>query len=286
MLLFAIALVLYALVVVYFYVQNRQLLVLDISPRVVNIGSNDLIVIRGRNFADDFTLWLNDLEVQNIYRTGRNQISFYLPDEFNSPQDINVSIENLRDEGATACCNRSNITTITLQLPPVIYSSPYQLDNIEERRAFMMDYLGRLTNEDYIVFIVASDETSRLFDELLEQKFRSIGLSESLIGQWRHSYAAIIDGGYVIFEKLGSSNYCVVENSIVLDDLAVSLISAGLDAMMLGSSPSRITINNIDHALGHRGLNIVIFDKRLGHVIDSVSFDAHYDLTFRRKVLQ
>lgn len=41
---------------------------------------------------------------------------------------------------------------------------------------------------------------------------------------------------------------------------------------------SNIKVNNVEYSVNHRGLNIVVYDKRIGKIVDSVCFDTHNGL--------
>jgi len=152
-------------------------------------------------------------------------------------------------------------------------------DQIEEKSDFLIAYLDTLMKDNVIAVISAKDSASGAFNDTIEEAFRQMGLNESLQGKYRIGYAAVIAGGEVIFERIGTDISDIITHDVTIEDVSMSLVSAGFEALNLAS----IQINGTEYALNNRGLNIVTFDTNTGRVIDSVSFDTHLDLRMNRK---
>lgn len=133
------------------------------------------------------------------------------------------------------------------------------------------DFLGYIENQsDYIVCIAAKDEASKALTDEIIQDFRNLGLDFGLPEHYRWSYLAVIDSGRVAFEEL-SDEVITCDTNIL--DLNISLQSAGYECGNISS----IKINGDEFSVNERGLNIVVYDKQLGYVIDSISVDTFSD---------
>jgi len=104
---------------------------------------------------------------------------------------------------------------------------------------------------------------------------KNIGLNIDLFGQYRCPYAALIDAGTLIFEKLlPHISPEVINQEILLDEDRIKLISVGYDSMTR-TRTANIQINGKEYSLNGRGLNIVVYDKVTKTIIDSVAFDTY-----------
>lgn len=65
-------------------------------------------------------------------------------------------------------------------------------------------YLEALKEERYSIFIAVMDEASNSLNQELLQKLKELGLQNSLEGEYRSSYYAVIDRNKVIGEELGA----------------------------------------------------------------------------------
>jgi hypothetical protein len=76
----------------------------------------------------------------------------------------------------------------------------------------------------------------------------------------------------VIFETLGEREEPSFFNlDSPLDDLTISVVSKS----WRNGNVAEIKINDVDHAINARGLNVVVYDTKNEKLIDSVAFDAH-----------
>lgn len=134
-------------------------------------------------------------------------------------------------------------------------------ENIEQ-------YLEKIKSQDYLIVIAAKDEASKGITNELTEKLKNLGLNKGLQGKLRASYIGIIDGDEVVFEELSDSQ---INANMSIDDINVNVISAGFE---VGNKAS-IMIGDKEYAINRRGINIVIYDKKDGKIIDSVAFDTH-----------
>ena len=132
----------------------------------------------------------------------------------------------------------------------------------------VVSYLGKVKDKSYMVIISVKDEASKGITEEICNAMAELGLQESLKGQLRVSYLAIIDEEQIVYETLSNAS---VKESLEIDDMSIRAISSGFE---VGNTAS-IIINDIEYAVNSRGLNIVVYDKNAKKVIDSVCFDTH-----------
>lgn len=129
--------------------------------------------------------------------------------------------------------------------------------------------LLKLFAKKYCVMIVANDTpvgpdtTREMTGALLE-----MGLRIDLYEKYRCAYAALIDAGRVVFEEIKSDK---VEAKIIAGQSEVELVSVGFN---VGTRRGLIRIDGENRSINRRGLNIVVYDKTAGAVLDAASFDT------------
>ncbi len=139
------------------------------------------------------------------------------------------------------------------------------VDNYQYVKA--ADYISSLNDSNYIVFMSVADDASAAFTSEMKDAMFELGLSNDLTGQYRKSYAAVVDSNQVVYEQLSEEK---VEYSGKSEGLEYSVASAGFAA----GSQSKIIINGVDYSLNSRGINIVVYDKEAQAVVDQVTFDT------------
>ena len=129
----------------------------------------------------------------------------------------------------------------------------------------------------YVTMIsVADDASSNMTEEVQDALFK-LGLKETLIDAFRESYIAVINGEKVVFEEKGDQ---VLVFSTEIDGLKIQIESAG----GVTDAHANIKIDGIDYAQNVRGINMVVYDKFLGIVCDSICFDLYngYDVKMKQ----
>ena len=96
----------------------------------------------------------------------------------------------------------------------------------------------------------------------------SLGVKQNLFQQHWKSYAAVVDGGKVVFEKLSEGR---VETALNVEGYNIQVVSAALGVGNL----AKIVVNGKDYAVNKRGFNIVAIDKTDGRVCDCAQLDLH-----------
>ena len=138
----------------------------------------------------------------------------------------------------------------------------------------IFNYLTKLKRncKDKIIIISAKDTPGSAINPELQVKLSSLGIGTNLQDKHWHGYLAVINDGVVMSEQcIYDSN---VEANITLNDTDIHVLSGPLHA----SNVASIKINGVEHAVNSRGLNIVVYQKNAGMVIDSVCFDTHHHL--------
>lgn len=136
--------------------------------------------------------------------------------------------------------------------------------------------LLKLFAKKYCVMIAASDTpvgpatTREMTGALME-----MGLRIDLYGKYRCAYAAMIDAGRVVFEELKSDE---VKAKVRIGQSEVELVSRGFNA---GDKKGSIRINGKECSPNIRGLNIVVYDRTAGAVLDATNFDTYSEAASR-----
>ncbi|MCH5193051.1 MAG: adenylyltransferase/cytidyltransferase family protein [Oscillospiraceae bacterium] len=106
----------------------------------------------------------------------------------------------------------------------------------------------------------------------ITSEIMNIGLKINLYYMHTYPYAAVIDEGNLLYEKLGSSKFNVIEERVTLDITKdrIDVISAGCNAP--NGNKGIIKINGINYSPDIEGYNFVVYDKFSKKVIDAVAF--------------
>ena len=135
--------------------------------------------------------------------------------------------------------------------------------------------LLRHGSKKYTVFVVSQDTPfGPCFTPDVCTAFMDAGFGVNLYGKFRHAYAAVLDEGKRIFEKISDSPVAEpVSKAFEMEGNHVALLSSGHD-MELGAKAS-ININGKEYAQSICGLNFVVYDKRNDRVMDAVHFHTY-----------
>lgn len=130
------------------------------------------------------------------------------------------------------------------------------------------DYLAQLSENDFLVVISGQgDAASGLTTENIAG-LQALGLEASLQGHASWAYLAIIDAGQVMYEN--TSDGPIYHRYTTTEGLQLDMLSPGNES----TSQSSIVLELKEYSRKQPGLNIVVYDKKLGKVIDSVNFDT------------
>lgn len=124
--------------------------------------------------------------------------------------------------------------------------------------------------DELVVAISVKDTPGYSFNESHASAFRRLGLQQSLVGKHWHSYVAVLDGKSIVSEVLSKKDERVAYVGSI-GGKAYKVVSISFNR----GNVSAVFIDGVDFSENRRGLNIVLYDKRLGAVIDTVNFDTH-----------
>lgn len=131
--------------------------------------------------------------------------------------------------------------------------------------------------ERYSVIIASHDTPwGEAFSQEMTLALKRIGVKKDLYLKFRYAYAAIIDSGRVIYEKLSGKGD---EAPFYRGLLGAHKIEVAGSGYYVKTYDSHILIDDCNYSMIGRGLTFLVFDKITGFILDSVSFDT-YSPTF------
>ncbi len=157
----------------------------------------------------------------------------------------------------------------------------------------LREYFAKLkANEKYVAVLSCKDECASQWGGFLE----AVGLPLRKDVFWRNSYAAVIDGGVIRIDSkadneinvnyefvAGHSNYSVEyldgRLKVCCEPLRyckIKIKSKGY-TVSPGRDRSEIIVDNIDYSMNKTGINIVVIDKEMGTVADSINVNTYAD---------
>lgn len=136
----------------------------------------------------------------------------------------------------------------------------------------LVQYLNyvALNQNDLIIAISVKDTPGFSFNEKHADAFKGLGLKESLVNKHWHSYVAVLNGKKVISEILSKKD----ERVAYVGDIEGKSYKVVSISFSKGNT-SAVIIGGTEYSENRRGINIVLIDKKMGEVIDSVCFDTH-----------
>lgn len=151
------------------------------------------------------------------------------------------------------------------------------LPDEELQGAEFCEYLQKVKEkESYVLLLAIKDEGTYGLTEEMKQALYGLGLKTDLTEQYRCSYYAVADGTQTE-EQCGSG---VLNLSGTLSDgTFYEVRSEGYNA---DGSKCSIQLNGVEFAINTRGMNVVIYDKEQGCVVDTVVFDTYENAAAKR----
>jgi len=138
----------------------------------------------------------------------------------------------------------------------------------------LSDYIKSIDRNKYLIFISAKDDASAGLTEDVIRSMRELGLKFDMEGAYRNAYVAIVGDAPMYEEK--NEQYAVCNAG--LEGVEISMLSAGYT----GGNTASIKFDGKEYSKNQRGLNIVIYNKELHHVTDSVYVDLYENDIIRR----
>ena len=150
--------------------------------------------------------------------------------------------------------------------PLVRYFSPGEA---QWERKDLAAYLTQMSSdEDHVIFLSIMDEGTRGLSAEEIDLLKTLTGGTDLSGRYRMSYLAVIDGQTVTEQK----GYAyLTENGILSDgETNYTIVSGGFE----NGNTASIIVRDVEFARAERGLNIVVYDKKEGLVVDTQVFDT------------
>ena len=137
-------------------------------------------------------------------------------------------------------------------------------------------YLGLLKRfaKKYVIAVAASDTPwGPKFTKELTAAMTGIGFRIDLFEKFRCPYAAVIDAGRLVFERLNDPSAGIDESAVLDNNDKIRLISVSHNVQ--NGDRAWIQINDICCPFTERGLIFVVYDKNAGELIDAVWSDVY-----------
>ena len=153
------------------------------------------------------------------------------------------------------------------------WTALYQAETVKEYLDIVLS--GR---ERYLLFLSVSDSANKYWTKVPVER---LGIKSDLSDVWRKSFLAVYDTKCgLMYEEMASNNKKLVYNASV-DQEQYYITSHAMGRRKY--TKAVISINGQNYARNGRGLNMVVFDCKHGHVIDSVYVDLWADPTLTIK---
>jgi hypothetical protein len=131
------------------------------------------------------------------------------------------------------------------------------------------DYFDMLKNENYIIAISSSENSN--VDKKLMENLKQADLQFDK-GRKDDKYIAVLDSNNKVLEKWGDSG---LSGEIALGDNKKLKIASSEDI----SGGTSILLDGVDYSIKGEGLNMVVYDKALGNIVDSIFIDSNNIIT-------
>lgn len=219
-------------------------------------------------------------EVQYVYAPKADSVSAQaLQDMYDASGFTAVFLPAVStDADVVSWCNR-NQCALYAPAPQVTGDGRVETDwtriDYATNSAAIVEYLNSLKNDRYAVFMAVKDDVSVSITPEIQAALQGLGLTQNLQDGYRYAYMAVLDGGKNVHEAF-SPDHIKWDGDVA--GLPVHLESAG----WASDNISIIRLNRQDFSLNRRGLNIVVYDKELSQVIDSVCIDLSQGLVMNR----
>ena len=245
----------------------------SLNPNVLSFekGIIQKITIDGENFNKSSVVMINDIAVKTSYmdHTLTVSIPFW---EYYKENKLKLKVVQYYDGYATSV----ESFPFYLDVNSYIMDAGSSEEDFLQNEQIMMAYLKMLKNDDYVVIFSVKDESSCAMTDEIIAEMSNLGLKENLKEAGPHnSYIAILDGSNLVYEAIG-------KDALTYDcDLVGAPLHVESANFNVGDC-SIIKIGDTEYSVNNRGLNIVVYSKSEGCVIDRVSFDTYDGLTLTK----
>jgi hypothetical protein len=139
----------------------------------------------------------------------------------------------------------------------------------------MLSYLDLIesSKDDYTIFFSIMDEATYSLDIQLLTALTQIGFETEFTNKFGFPFIGVISNGEVIYEQIGMKQDDELSYSgKLLDNKSFEVKSVGIPERY-----SSIIVDDVEYAKNVRGFNIVVYDNKYNHVVDSIAFDTWID---------
>lgn len=140
------------------------------------------------------------------------------------------------------------------------------VDSTIDDETGMYEYLNAFwDNENYVIFLSAQNDASAGLDEEARTAFGDLGLIELSELEYQDSYVAVIDGGNVLLDKRE------IDGTYIEEVLFEYEVKSGTS---VNGEISFIVIDGEHYSVGADGINIAIYNKTTGLIVDTRNFNT------------
>lgn len=149
---------------------------------------------------------------------------------------------------------------------PIAYFYDPEGQQLEMGSGYFHDFLINVLKNEVVLFMSVKDEATRGMIEIIIDDMKALGIKTDLTDKYRQSFYAVIAYDFLIEEL---SQEALVKKGEI-DGIAFEIMSAGKTV----GDCSSIILNGVEYSNNGRGLNIVVYDRKKGKVVDSFSIDT------------
>ena len=135
----------------------------------------------------------------------------------------------------------------------------------------LVEYLSRVIAEpDIAVFLSVRDDAANALSDGMQDMLHALGLKETLQGNFRSDYIAVIDKGEVIAETLSPES---IEETGMLSDGTTWRLESSRDANDQ-NTVSSILIGGEEYSLNRQGINFAVYSYESGQVVQRCCYNT------------
>lgn len=125
---------------------------------------------------------------------------------------------------------------------------------------------------DLVMLLSVKDEATGGMSAKLKQTLRELGFGTDFNEKYRRSFIGVWDGGNVTYEKIGGTRTEALSYGATAGGITFKIESAGMEAG--NRSVIQIGTDTTNRSRNERGFNVVVFNKKTGGIVQSVSWDT------------
>lgn len=129
------------------------------------------------------------------------------------------------------------------------------------------EYLNKIQEDCYTAVLTVKGDVGEYLSEDSKTILRSMGVSENMMVSRESGYIGILDSGTIVEQMEGQER---LEYKSMVGEIKIEAESGG----QLYGNISSTLIDGTEYSPGNKGINIVVYDKDLKRVVDSVSFNT------------